>query len=528
MHVRRLGRSVALSADGNTALVGGPSALEGLGAAWVFTRSGTVWSQQGGLLTGGEEGGAGHLGRSAALSADGSTALLGGPADAGDLGAAWAFTRSGKTWSQLGAKLTAGEETGAGQFGSGIALSADGRTALIGGRRDAGGRGSAWEFNWSGTEWAQRPATLHALDGDRKSWFGASVALSASGRTALLGGPHDSSRTGAAWIFQDGPVTPVVSSVEPSTGSSTGGTHVTIRGTGFVSGATVTIGSQAGAVEVLSEEEIRATTAATAPGSDEVIVSDGGGSSSGGLTFTYVKPPPHEEPHEEPQEEPHTEEPHKEPPHEEPKGSGGPIGSVAEGATTSVLSTTTAQLPAPVLARTGNLALASGAVSVRLPGSKTWVPLIGIRQIPFGTIVDAAHGSVTLTTMGPKGKLQTIVFSAGEFRLTQSRNGQVIATLLGGNFSVCPTAKERAHIAAATIAASRRHVVRKLWASGHGSYSTRGNYATGAVLGTRWLTEDRCDGTLIYVATDRVLVRSLVNHRHRVVKAHHSYLAKAP
>ena len=79
VHVRRLGRDVALSADGNTALVGGPSALEGLGAAWVFTRSGTV-SQQGGLLTGGEEGGAGHLGRSAALSADGSTALLGGPA----------------------------------------------------------------------------------------------------------------------------------------------------------------------------------------------------------------------------------------------------------------------------------------------------------------------------------------------------------------------------------------------------------------------------------------------------------------
>lgn len=36
--------------------------------------------------------------------------------------------------------------------------------------------------------------------------------------------------------------------------------------------------------------------------------------------------------------------------------------------------------------------------------------------------------------------------------------------------------------------------------------STKGNYATGAVLGTRWLTEDLCGGTLIRVLTDRVAV----------------------
>jgi ferric-dicitrate binding protein FerR (iron transport regulator) len=70
--------------------------------------------------------------------------------------------------------------------------------------------------------------------------------------------------------------------------------------------------------------------------------------------------------------------------------------------------------------------------------------------------------------------------------------------------------------------------VRKLWAEGHGSYSTKGNYATGAVLGTRWLTEDRCDGTLIRVLTDRVAVTDLVTHKHVTVQAGHSYLAKAP
>jgi hypothetical protein len=70
--------------------------------------------------------------------------------------------------------------------------------------------------------------------------------------------------------------------------------------------------------------------------------------------------------------------------------------------------------------------------------------------------------------------------------------------------------------------------VRKLWVEGHGSYSTKGNYAAGAVLGTRWLTEDRCGGTFIYVATDRVRVTNFVNHRRLTVKARHSYLAKAP
>jgi hypothetical protein len=49
-----------------------------------------------------------------------------------------------------------------------------------------------------------------------------------------------------------------------------------------------------------------------------------------------------------------------------------------------------------------------------------------------------------------------------------------------------------------------------------------------AVLGTRWLTEDLCEGTLIHVVTDRVAVTNFVNHRHLTVTAGHSYLAKAP
>jgi hypothetical protein len=77
--------SVGLSADGNTAILGGPgdnpwdrSAPFGLGAtgaAWVFTRSGGVWTQQNKLVS---TGAVARLGTSVALSADGNTAIVGG------------------------------------------------------------------------------------------------------------------------------------------------------------------------------------------------------------------------------------------------------------------------------------------------------------------------------------------------------------------------------------------------------------------------------------------------------------------
>jgi hypothetical protein len=194
-----------------------------------------------------------------------------------------------------------------------------------------------------------------------------------------------------------------------------------------------------------------------------------------------------------------------------------------------VLGTQAAALPAPKLAVTGNLAPVSGSVLVKLPGSSTFVALTTVDQIPFGTVVNATHGRVSVTTAGPHGGIQTGEFFEGEFVLTQGRNGLAVATLTGGNFSVCPTARGRSHVARASSShASGKHVVRKLWANAHGSFSTKGNYAAAAVLGTEWLTEDLCEGTLIRVTRDRVRVTNLVNHRHVTVKTGHRYLAKAP
>src|SRR5205807_839859 len=101
------------------------------GAVWVFARSGSTWSQQGSKLVGTGAAGAGFQGSSLALSGDGNTALVGGFRDGGYTGAVWVFTRSGTTWSQQGSKLVGSGAVGAGEQGSSVALSEDGNTALL-------------------------------------------------------------------------------------------------------------------------------------------------------------------------------------------------------------------------------------------------------------------------------------------------------------------------------------------------------------------------------------------------------------
>lgn len=197
------GSSVALSADGNTALIGAVGVAELAGAAWVFTRGESgEWSQQGAKLTGGEEGVGGYLGFSVALSADGNTALIGGPGDDEKAGSAWVFTRSSSTWAQQGKKLTGSNISSPRYFGASVALSADANTALIGGPGDGELTGAAWVFTRSELgEWAQQGERLMGAGTSGKPYFGVSLALSAAGNTALIGGPADGEQAGAAWVF---------------------------------------------------------------------------------------------------------------------------------------------------------------------------------------------------------------------------------------------------------------------------------------------------------------------------------------
>jgi uncharacterized protein YdbL (DUF1318 family) len=198
------GYSVALSGDGNTLLEGGPYDNGDAGAAWVFTRAANGnWSQQGGKLVGTGAVGDATQGWSVALSADGNTALVGGPDDNGDAGAAWVFTRAANgNWSQQGSKLVGTGAVGDAEQGSSVALSGDGNTALIGGPNDNGDAGAVWIFTRDANgNWSQQGSKLVGTGAVGRSNQGWSVALSTDGNTALEGGPYDDHDAGAAWVF---------------------------------------------------------------------------------------------------------------------------------------------------------------------------------------------------------------------------------------------------------------------------------------------------------------------------------------
>jgi hypothetical protein len=195
------GAAVSLSSNGDTLLITGPADSNYTGAAWIFTRSSGVWSQHGGKLA--LSGDVGPLGYSqqggwAALSANGDTAMVGQYGDNSFSGAVWAFVRSGATWKQQGNPLTISETDT--DFGASVALSADGNTALLGATNDDSGVGAAYVFTRSAGAWTQQ-SKLIGTGAVGVAWQGYAVALSADGATALVAGPWDNNQTGALWVF---------------------------------------------------------------------------------------------------------------------------------------------------------------------------------------------------------------------------------------------------------------------------------------------------------------------------------------
>jgi hypothetical protein len=197
-----LGRSVHISYDGNTAIVGGYGDNNKQGAAWVFVHTDTGWAEQAKLI-GNDIIGAARMGISASLSADGNTAIVGGYQDNNFIGAAWIFTRSGKIWTQQGPKLVPNDIIGQAAAGLSVSLSADGNMAMIGGWDDNGTKGAAWIFTRSGGVWTQSGSKLVGTGGVGSSGQGSSVYLSADGSTAISGGPGDNNLQGATWVFID-------------------------------------------------------------------------------------------------------------------------------------------------------------------------------------------------------------------------------------------------------------------------------------------------------------------------------------
>ncbi len=214
-----------------------------------------------------------------ALSADASTALVGGPTDAENRGAVWVFAASGSSYAQPGIKLVSSSaQGGEGHFGSSVALSGDGNRALVGAPREGGQRGAATEFERPGGGWSE-VLPVDGSEATARAASGTGVALSGSGETALVGAPHDEAQTGSAWIFTFVPASavpaPEVSSVAPKHGPTSGGTKVTIRGRFFTKAPqpTVTFGAQpATEVKVETESQIQVVSPPEPEGTVDVRV----------------------------------------------------------------------------------------------------------------------------------------------------------------------------------------------------------------------------------------------------------------
>ena len=109
--------------------------------AWVFTRTAGVWTQQGNKLVSTDA--VGRQGTSVALSADGNIAILGGFADDG--GVALVFTRSGGYWTEDKSPVGTGVAAKAAP-----SASVDRSIVMVGRSNDNGGAGAATVFTRRG------------------------------------------------------------------------------------------------------------------------------------------------------------------------------------------------------------------------------------------------------------------------------------------------------------------------------------------------------------------------------------------
>ena len=203
---------------------------------------------------------------------------------------------------------------------------------------------------------------------------------------------------------------------------------------------------------------------------------------------------------------------------------------VAAGAPSSPAPAGSASPPGPgTQPAAATAAPASGTVLIKVPGSPVFMPLSVATPIVPGTIIDVTRGRVTLCRQAVMGARQCADFYGGVFLVEgQSRGGTFALGLMGGDFRRLCAAHARGHARAAARGARSHRVVRSLWGSGHGTFSTHGRYAVASVRGTIWLTQDRCDGTRVVVRRGIVGVADLVHHLAVSVSAGHAYLARAP
>lgn len=183
----------SLAESGSTLLVSAVKANNDTGAVYVFTDEAGTWSQEA-ELTASDAAANNYFGDKAAI--EGSRIVVGAPGHDSEQGAAYVFTGSGSTWTQK-AELTASDGGPNDCFGWAVGLS--GNTVLVGAEQTNNDSGAAYVFKEVGSKWRQR-TELTPGDGGSTDEFGYSASL--SGRTAVIGADGAEAGAGSAYLYK--------------------------------------------------------------------------------------------------------------------------------------------------------------------------------------------------------------------------------------------------------------------------------------------------------------------------------------
>lgn len=207
----RLGYSIAIDSSGNTVIVGAyaadPLGYLQAGAAYVFVRVAGAWSQQA-ILIANDKANNDYFGYSVAISNDGNRAIIGASQDDSNKGAAYIFTRSGTTWSQE-YKIVDANGASNFYFGCAVSMSGNGERVVIGAYADnLGGTssGAAAIYNRSVIGTWSLASKIQASDAAPSDLFGISVSISRDGSTVLIGAYLDDDNgtsSGSAYVFTE-------------------------------------------------------------------------------------------------------------------------------------------------------------------------------------------------------------------------------------------------------------------------------------------------------------------------------------